>query len=127
MPSELIDLAGEIVVWGILGIVLFAQFSHIGSEMFGVSSRATLGMIARHIAATINIVGSRKVTAFIELPGASLFGVYIVVLSGRRVVVESSRESSSYLALYPCASKVLESNHRYLVHFSSGLVVFEEG
>ena len=127
MPSELIDLAGEIVVWGILGIVMFAQISHLGSEMFGVSSRATLGIIARHIATTINIVGSRKVVAFIELPRASLVGVYIVVLSGRKVVVESSGESFSYLALYPCASKVLESSHRYVVSFSGGLVVFEEG
>ena len=127
MPSELIDLTGEIVVWGILGIVLFAQISHIGSEMFWVSSRATLGMIERHIAATINIVGSRKVVAFIELPRASLVGVYIVVLYGRKVVVESSGESLSYMALYPCASKVLESNRRYLVYFSGGQVIFKEG
>lgn len=127
MPSELVDLAGEIVVWGILGIVLFAQFSQIGSEMLGVSSRVTIATIARHIAATINIVGSRRVEASIELPRPGLVGVYKVIIYERKIVVESSRESFSYLALYSCASKVLDSSHRYVVYFSDGQVVFEEG
>ncbi len=126
MPSELLDFTGEMVVWLILGAVLFAQVSNLGSETFHVSSQAALATIARHVAVTINVVGSRRVEIRLVLPRMSIVGVYKIIVSGNRVLVESSRDSVSCLALYPCVPQTLELNCHYLVRFSGSQVVFEE-
>jgi len=126
LPSELLDFTGELVIWLILGMLLLAQFSELGLETFHVSSRGALAVIARHITATINIVGSRRVEIRLDLPMMNIVGVYKVVVSGRMVLVESNRDSVSCLSLYPCISKTLESSHHYLVRFSEGRIFFEE-
>lgn len=126
MPSELIDLTGEIAVWAILGVVLIAQFSDIGLNMINVSSRATLATIARHVATVINVVGSRRVDVCVELPRVSTVGAYVVLLSGRNILAESKRDSLSCQAHYPCVSSILEPGHRYSASFSDGSIVFAE-
>jgi len=126
LPSELLDLTSEIVVWLILGIVLLAHFSELGTESFHVSSRMSIATIAGHIATVVNIVGSRRVDVCVDLPRMSIVGGYRVILSGRSIFVESNRDSVSCLALYPCISKILESDHQYLARFSGGRVAFEE-
>ena len=125
MPSELLDLAGEILVWGVLGVVLFAQFSELGLQTFRISSQVTVATIARYVSTMINIVGSRRVEVYVDLPSTNFAGSYIVVISGKTVLVQSSRDSFSCQALYPCISTTLESGRRYLLRSSTGMVVFE--
>ena len=126
MPSELIDLTGEIAVWAILGVVLIAQFSDIGLETFNVSSQATLAAVAQHVATVINLVGSRRVDVHLELPRISMVGEYIVRLSERNILVESKRDSQLCQARYPSVSTVLKSGHRYSASFSEGGILFLE-
>jgi len=126
LPSELLDLAEEIAVWAILGVILFTQFSDLGLRTFHVSSQASIATIAEYVSTMINIVGSRGVEVHMDLPSTSLIGDYLVFISGRTVLVQSNRDTFSCQAFYLCASTALEPSHHYLLLSSAGMVVFKE-
>lgn len=127
MPVETTEFGFEIVVWLILGVVLIAGTANTGSYLLKHNTKLQLTYVTESIVETINIVGSRKVQIYIELPGVKGRTIYTVHIQGRIVTAKADELTIIQTAMFYVQECTLYSGRSYTVALQEDQVVFTEG
>jgi hypothetical protein len=127
LPTETAELGFEIVVWLILGVVLIASTINTGSYLLKFNTKLQLTYVTESIIETINIVGSRKVQVYIELPGVTGRTNYTVHIQGKMVTAKTDELAIVQTAMYYVQECTLHSGRSYAATLQEGQVVFREG
>jgi len=127
LPVETTEFGFEIVVWLILGVVLIAGTANTGSYLLKHNTKLQLTYVTESIVETINIVGSRKVQIYIELPGVKGRTIYTVHIQGRIVTAKADELTIIQTAMFYVQECTLYSGRSYTVALQEDQVVFTEG